>query len=704
MSQTAITFAFEQWKAQEAAAGNTVVLDEFVLAYVPGLDHTLPINRAETLPPAAQIVHRQKVNKIGLVNDNAVVYSVTLGTEIGDFDFNWLGLVNKASGTLAMIVHAPTQRKVANVTGQQGNVLTRSFLMEYNGAATATGITTPAETWQIDFTARLTGIDEMQRLINVDNYGAGAFLGAGYLVAKTGTQFFVTKGLGYVGGIRADLPANLNIAVPAAATKVWADVSFQGNITSQWTAVIKITVAPTLANYSQSGFKHYVFAVASIDAAGNITDLRPKGSLTDDALAKHEQSRNHPDGTLLYKGFVRLNSAVDSDSELLAATSKSVKIAMDNANARLAKDRNGADIPNPALFRQNLALKGAALVDIGKVAGTAAAGDDSRIVNALPKTGGEVTGWLAVTGVLDGPIGPGGYKSNILIGTAAGNGAITNSGGTGFGLHASNVIYFWNDSSGYAMSLSPTTLSVSRQINISGVAGAAFSISSPTTTDTLYIESKSAPGSVTRWYMGNMIANNTRLDIVNARTNAGLNISDTVSSTAPFLAPKITPSDYSNFDERYESALIGIPMPYPLTTAPAGYLKCNGASFNKTQYPRLALKYPSGVLPDMRGDVIRGWDDGRRIDPGRGILTEQGDAIRNITGTFAVHGAKELSASYPSTGSGAFSVTTVTGSNNVGAGGTAAIPQFNFSAANVVPTANENRMRNIAFNYIVRAL
>ncbi|MHA3465577.1 phage tail-collar fiber domain-containing protein [Yersinia enterocolitica] len=387
MSQTAITFAFEQWKAQEAAAGKAVVLDEFVLAYVPGLDHTVPINRAETLPPVAQIVHRQAVNKIGLVNDNAVVYSVTMGTELGDFDFNWIGLVNKASGTVAMIVHAPTQRKVANVAGQQGNVLTRSFLMEYNGAATATGITTPAETWQIDFTARLTGIDEMQRLINVDNYGAGAFFNTGYLVAKAGAQFFVTKGTGYIGGIRADLPANRNITVPAAATKVWADVSLQGNITSQWEAVIKITVAPTLANYTESGFMHYVFAVASIDAAGNITDLRPQGSLneqeTSDALAQHEKSRNHPDGTLTEKGFVQLNSGTDSNSDTLAATPKAVKIAMDNANARLAKERNGADIPNAALFRQNLALKGAALVDIGKTAGTAAAGDDNRIVEAI---------------------------------------------------------------------------------------------------------------------------------------------------------------------------------------------------------------------------------------------------------------------------------------------------------------------------------
>ncbi|WP_145507671.1 phage tail-collar fiber domain-containing protein [Yersinia hibernica] len=383
MSQTAITFAFEQWKAQEAAAGSAVVLDEFVMAYVPGLDHTVPIDRTETLPPAAQIVHRQAVNKIGLVNDNAVVYSITMGTEIGDFDFNWIGLVNKASGTVAMIVHAPTQRKVANVTGQQGNVLTRSFLMEYNGAATATGITTPAETWQIDFTARLTGIDEMQRLINVDNYGPGAFFGAAYLVAKTGAQFFVTQGAGYIGGIRADLPANRNITVPAAATKVWADVSLQGNITSQWEAVIKITVAPTLENYRQSGFTHYVFAVASIDAAGNITDLRPKGSLTDDALAQHEKSRNHPDGTLLYKGFVQLDSATDSSSETLAATPKAVKIAMDNASARLAKERNGADIPNVPLFRQNLGIGGAASLEVGTTAGTVAAGDDERIVNAI---------------------------------------------------------------------------------------------------------------------------------------------------------------------------------------------------------------------------------------------------------------------------------------------------------------------------------
>jgi hypothetical protein len=284
MSQTAITFAFEQWKAKEAVNGSRVVLDEFVFANVPGLDAGKPIDRKEGMPPAGQIVHRQAVNKTGVVNNNAVVYSVTLGTEVGDFDFNWIGLVNKASNTVAMIVHAPTQRKVANHAGQQGNAITRSFVMEYDGAASETAITTPAETWQIDFTARLGGIDEMQRLINRDHYGAGAFFGNGFLVAKAGAQYFVTAGTGYVGGVRAVLMANQNITVTAKPIKVWADVSLQGNVVSQWAAAVKFTVAATAADYTDNaGFKHYVFAVASIDAAGNITDLRPQGSLSDQA-------------------------------------------------------------------------------------------------------------------------------------------------------------------------------------------------------------------------------------------------------------------------------------------------------------------------------------------------------------------------------------------------------------------------------------
>lgn len=318
MSQTVITTAFEHLKAQQAATGDAVVLDGFIFANVPNLDITSPIDPGEGIPPDGQIVYRADVAMTGVVNENAVVYSVTMGTAVGTFDFNWVGLVNKASGTLAMIVHAPLQSKVANAAGVQGNVLTRSFLMEYDGAKKETQITTPAETWQIDFAARLTGMDERQRLENIDIYGAAAFFGDGWLVGKAGNQYFVTKGAGYVAGLRAELAANQNITVTTKPVMVWLDVCWTGTLTSVWSVLSKVTVADSLADYEQNGVKHYVFALGSIDANGVITDLRPKGTLG-------EQQANND--------FVR-------------------------------KDKNLADLRDKAEARRTLELKTAAIHDV----------------------------------------------------------------------------------------------------------------------------------------------------------------------------------------------------------------------------------------------------------------------------------------------------------------------------------------------------
>ncbi|MEY0596169.1 phage tail protein [Providencia alcalifaciens] len=283
-----ITVAFENWKAQEAASGKAVLLDEFVFANVPNLDPSQPIDRNEKLPPANQIVHSQAVNKAGLASENAVAYSVTLGAEVGNFDFNWIGLLNKASGTVAMITHAPLQKKLKTQNGQQGNVLTRSFILEFQGAAEETQIKTSAETWQIDFTARLSGIDEMQRLINVDSYGAAAFFNDGFEVTRSGEQYTVKKGLGYVGGLRGELAQN-QILNGLRNTKVYADFSYQGNIVSQWNTVVKITSAATLNNYiDAAGFTHQVFAIASIDASGNVKDLRSKGALSSQEISALE--------------------------------------------------------------------------------------------------------------------------------------------------------------------------------------------------------------------------------------------------------------------------------------------------------------------------------------------------------------------------------------------------------------------------------
>ena len=72
---------------------------------------------------------------------------------------------------------------------------------------------------------------------------------------------------------------------------------------------------------------------------------------------------------------------------------------------------------------------------------------------------------------------------------------------------------------------------------------------------------------------------------------------------------------------------VGVPVPWPSATPPTGWLKCNGAAFSAEEYPELAKAYPTNKLPDLRGEFIRGWDDGRGVDSGRTLLTNQEHAV-----------------------------------------------------------------------------
>lgn len=145
---------------------------------------------------------------------------------------------------------------------------------------------------------------------------------------------------------------------------------------------------------------------------------------------------------------------------------------------------------------------------------------------------------------------------------------------------------------------------------------------------------------------------------------------------------------------------IGAPIPWPLSTPPSGFMLVNGQAFNPVTYPKLALAYPSGTLPDLRGEFIRGWDNGRGVDAGRVLLSAQGDAIRNITGTFA---SSATNTDNINMSSGAFFRHTgdAGGATPIGSGDIA--DRMGFDASRVVPTATDNRPRNVAFNYIVRA-
>ena len=139
---------------------------------------------------------------------------------------------------------------------------------------------------------------------------------------------------------------------------------------------------------------------------------------------------------------------------------------------------------------------------------------------------------------------------------------------------------------------------------------------------------------------------------------------------------------------------------------PTGWLKCNGAAVSRTTYAgifaAIGTTYGAGDgsttfnLPDLRGEFIRGFDDGRKVDAGRVLGSAQGDAIRNITGSIRQVIDADVSGGNEST-TGALTLTdaVITGATEHDATGKRH-RGIALDASLVVPTATENRPRNIA--------
>ncbi|EGJ6219342.1 phage tail protein [Escherichia coli] len=158
---------------------------------------------------------------------------------------------------------------------------------------------------------------------------------------------------------------------------------------------------------------------------------------------------------------------------------------------------------------------------------------------------------------------------------------------------------------------------------------------------------------------------------------------------------------------------VGVPVPWPSATPPTGWLKCNGAAFSAEEYPELAKAYPINKLPDLRGEFIRGWDDGRGIDTGRALLNWQPHTILDHahymelwTGDgLAAGSAREgvnpgILATY---GDGGIVKTDEPGlkvPSSLRAISSRSVKRYGEISENV---GTETRPRNIAFNYIVRA-
>lgn len=133
-------------------------------------------------------------------------------------------------------------------------------------------------------------------------------------------------------------------------------------------------------------------------------------------------------------------------------------------------------------------------------------------------------------------------------------------------------------------------------------------------------------------------------------------------------------------------------------TPPTGYLKANGAQVSRTTYAALFAAigttfgsgdgYTTFAIPDLRGEFVRGWDDGRGTDSGRSLGSAQLDAMQRLTGSFSMDDRGTVD---PATGVFTYGPLTNTGSEGSGFG-----YRVNFDNANQARTAEETRPRNVA--------
>ncbi|ELN8443131.1 tail fiber protein [Escherichia coli] len=155
---------------------------------------------------------------------------------------------------------------------------------------------------------------------------------------------------------------------------------------------------------------------------------------------------------------------------------------------------------------------------------------------------------------------------------------------------------------------------------------------------------------------------------------------------------------------------VGVPVPWPSATPPTGWLKCNGAAFSAEEYPKLAKAYPKLKLPDLRGEFIRGWDDGRGVDSARLLLSSQAASI--LEHNHEMHGWTGNPLMARDVGelgtSSVFAVQLSIGDGGLlyswkdGSGTTNDSKRMD-RTNHVSSGAGDGSPRNIAFNYIVRA-
>ncbi|HCR5456741.1 TPA: tail fiber protein, partial [Shigella dysenteriae] len=283
------------------------------------------------------------------------------------------------------------------------------------------------------------------------------------------------------------------------------------------------------------------------------------------------------DATTAQKGIVQLSSATNSTSETLAATPKAVKAANDNANGRVPSAR--------------------------KVNGKALSAD----ITLTPKDIGTLN---STTMSFSG--GAGWFKlATVTMPQASSVVSITLIGGAGF-----------NVGSPQQAGISELVLRAGNG-NPKGITGALWQRTSTGFTNFAWVNTSGDTYDI-------YVAIGNYATGVNIQWDYTSNASVTIHTSPAYSANKpegLTDGTvYSLYTPSEQFYPPGAPIPWPSDTVPSGYALMQGQTFDKSAYPKLAVAYPSGVIPDMRGWTIKG-----KPASGRAVLSQEQDGIKSHT-------------------------------------------------------------------------
>ncbi|ERA50528.1 phage tail fiber assembly protein [Escherichia coli UMEA 4076-1] len=364
------------------------------------------------------------------------------------------------------------------------------------------------------------------------------------------------------------------------------------------------------------------------------------------------------DASTTKKGIVQLSSATNSTSETLAATPKAVKAANDNAEKRLQKDQNGADIPGKDTFTKNI---GACRAFGGSVSTTTGNWTTAQFIE-----------WLDSQGAFNHPYwmckGSWSYGNNkIITDTGCGNihlaGAVievmgiksamtirittptTSSGGGTTNAQFTYINHGTDYSPGWRRDYNSRNKPTASEIGAlpsGGTAVSSVNLASKGRVAALTDNTQGAAGLELYEVYNNgyptAYGNIIHLKGMTAVGEGELLIgwSGTSGAHAPaFIRSRrdTTDANWSPWAQLYTSAHppaefypVGAPIPWPSDTVPSGYALMQGQTFDKSAYPKLAVAYPSGVIPDMRGWTIKG-----KPASGRAVLSQEQDGIKSHT-------------------------------------------------------------------------